>query len=381
MTPKTKPQSIPYRWQLKGNYLTGITLDHWWPLLQQNHFQIAPEYWYRAGAITLTSGLSTLLGWIESRRYDREIAAVELPEDPIFILGHWRSGTTLLHELLALDTEHLAFPNTFQAMSPKTFLLTEKLWTRWFAGLVPNQRPMDNMSLGFHSPQEDEFALSLITGQSYYVALSFPQAEEHYERYLTLQDVSSGELQGWQEAFQWLLKKLTFKYHRQLVLKSPPHTARIRLLLELFPRARFIHIHRHPYRVFQSMQHYFATAGWRTYLQKPDLQDIDAGILRRYQILYDAYFAQKDLIPAGQFCDVRFSDLEQAPIQQVQTIYRTLGLPYTEAFDTRLHDYVSTRQQYRKNTFPPLESATKQQIDDAWQRSFSTWGYAAEEER
>lgn len=217
----------------------------------------------------------------------------------------------------------------------------------------------------------------MLTGQSYYVALSFPQAEAYYERYLTLQDVSPEERQQWQESFQWLLQKLTFKYHRQLVLKSPPHTARIRLLLELFPRARFIHIHRHPYRVFQSMQHYFATAGWRTYLQKPNLPDIDAGILRRYQILYDAYFAQKDLIPAGQFCDVRFSDLEQDPIQQVQTIYRTLGLPYSEAFDTRLQDYLTVRQGYRKNTFPPLEPATKQQIDQAWRRAFSTWGYAA----
>lgn len=333
---KNNSQSIPYQWQLQGNYLTGITWGHWWSLLQQNKFQIPKEYWYRVGAISLTSGLSTLVGWLESKRYDREIAAVELPADPIFILGHWRSGTSLLHELLALDTEHLAYPNTFQTMSPKTFLLTEKLWTQWFAGLVPEQRPMDNMSIGFESPQEDEFALSLVAGKSYYMAFSFPQAEAYYERYLTLQNVSSEERQQWQETLQWLLRKLTLKYRRQLVLKSPPHTARIRLLLELFPRARFIHIHRHPYRVFQSMQRYFATAGWLSYLQKPNLQAIDTGILRRYKILYDAYFEQKDLIPAGQFCDVRFSDLEQDPIRQLKTIYHTLDLPYSEEFETRL---------------------------------------------
>ncbi|MEM9003787.1 MAG: sulfotransferase [Cyanobacteria bacterium P01_F01_bin.86] len=377
---KTKPQSLPSQWQLKGNYLAGITFDHWWSLLQQNQFQIAPAYWYRAGAITLTSGLSTIFGWFETQRYEDAIAAVELPADPIFILGHWRSGTTLLHELLALDTEHLAFPNTFETLSPKNFLLAEKFLTRLFAGLLPTQRPMDNMSLGFHLPQEDEFALSLITGQSYYVAFSFPQAESYYERYLTLEDLSLEERQQWQDAFRWLLQKLTFKYRRQLVLKSPPHTARIRLLLELFPQARFVHIHRHPYRVFQSMQHYFATAGWQSYLQKPNLQGIDGGILRRYQILYDAYFEQKDLIPAGQFCDVRFTDLEQDPIQQIQTIYRTLDLPYSEAFDTRLQGYFAARQGYRKNTFPPLDSATKQQIHQTCQRTFSAWGYATEEE-
>ena len=332
------------------------------------------------GRLPLTSGLSTIFGWFETQRYEDAIAAVELPADPIFILGHWRSGTTLLHELLALDTEHLAFPNTFETLSPKNFLLAEKFLTRLFAGLLPTQRPMDNMSLGFHLPQEDEFALSLITGQSYYVAFSFPQAESYYERYLTLQDLSPEERQQWQDAFRWLLQKLTFKYRRQLVLKSPPHTARIRLLLELFPQARFVHIHRHPYRVFQSMQHYFATAGWQSYLQKPNLQGIDGGILRRYQILYDAYFEQKDLIPAGQFCDVRFTDLEQDPIQQIQTIYRTLDLPYSEAFDTRLQGYFAARQGYRKNTFPPLDLATKQQIHQACQRTFSAWGYATEEE-
>jgi len=375
---KNNSQSLPYQWQLQGNYLTGITWGHWWSLLQQNKFQIPKEYWYRAGAITLTSGLSTLVGWLESKRYDREIAAVELPKDPIFILGHWRSGTSLLHELLALDTEQLAFPNTFQTMSPKTFLLTEKLWSRWFAGFVPERRPMDNMSIGFGSPQEDEFALSLVAGKSYYLAFSFPQSEEYYERYLTLQDISPEEHQQWQEALQWLLKKLTFKYQRQLVLKSPPHTARIRLLLELFPRARFIHIHRHPYRVFQSMQRYFATAGWLSYLQKPNLQAIDTGILRRYQILYDAYFDQKDLIPAGQFFDVRFSDLEQDPIQQVKMIYHALGLSYSEAFEAKLRNYFAARQGYRKNTFVPLEPAIKYQVDRACQRSFLAWGYTAE---
>ena len=264
----------------------GISLDRWGSLLQQNQLRIAREYWHRAGAITLVSGLSMLLSWVESWLYDREVNAIAIAEDPIFILGHWRSGTTFLHELLALDTEQLAYPNTFQVMSPQTFLLTEKVCARWFAGLVPNHRPMDNMQLGFQSPQEDEFAIALTTLQSYYLALSFPREQQHYERYLTLQDLSQDELKRWKEAFLWFLKKLTLKYRRQLVLKSPPHTARIQRLLELFPRAQFVHIHRHPYQVFQSMQHYFATAGWLTYLQKPDLQALDQAILRRYQTIY-----------------------------------------------------------------------------------------------
>lgn len=369
--------SLPYRWQLGGNYLMGITGDRWLSLLRQNRFRVAREYWHRAGAITLASGLSALLGQIESWRYGRAIAATEIAVDPIFILGHWRSGTTLLHELLALDCERLACPSTFQAMSPQTFLLTETLWARWFAGLVPEHRPMDRMQIGFHSPQEDEFAIALMTLQSYYLAFSFPHAQSDYERYLTLKNLSAKELQQWQDAFLWLLRKLTFKHRRQLVLKSPPHTARIRLLLALFPQAKFVHIHRHPYRVFQSMQHYFATAGWLTYLQKPDLQGCDRAILRRYRILYDAYFAQKDLIPAGQFHEIGFSDLEQDPIGRVREIYRAFNWPLSEAFDLRLREYLNLRQDYRKNAFPPLSLSVKQQIHREWERAFLVWGYSA----
>ena len=79
------------------------------------------------------------------------------------------------------------------------------------------------------------------------------------------------------------MRKLTFKYGRPLVLKSPPHTARIRLLLEMFPEARFVHIHRHPYQVFRSCRHYHDTAVWYSYLQKPDTSLNDDRIIRRYE--------------------------------------------------------------------------------------------------
>ena len=308
-------------WRLDGNYLMGVALSHWWRLLRQNQFHISPNYWCRAGVITLTSALTTALSLIESHRYGAAIEATEITEDPIFIIGHWRSGTTFLHELLALDGQ-FAFPNTFQVTNPQTFLLTEAIASQWLARLVPNHRPMDNMRINFQSPQEDEFAIALTTPMSYYLALSFPYAEQHYERYLTLQGLTPDELQSWQTAFLTFLKKLTYKYQRRLLLKSPTHTARIQRLLALFPRARFIHIHRHPYQVFQSMQRYFETAGWLTCLQTPDPDALTPAILRRYRILYDAYMAQRHLIPPEQLCEVRFSALEANPIAQVQAILR-----------------------------------------------------------
>ena len=369
--------SLPYQWHLDGNYLVGITFDRWWSLLKQNHFRVSPAYWHRVAATTVMSGLSTVLSSVESWRYDRAIAATELTTDPIFILGHWRSGTTLLHELLALDIEQLAYPNTFEVMSPQTFLSTEPLLSRWLAKLVPDRRPMDNMQLKVNSPQEDEFAIALMTLQSYYLALSFPDAEQHYERYLTLENLTPDELQHWQHKFLWFLQKLTFKYQRPLVLKSPPHTARIRLLLKLFPQAKFIHIHRHPYDVFQSMRHYFHTAGWLTYLQKPDLEVLDQAILRRYRLLYDAYFAQRNLIPPDQFYEVSFSALEQDPISEVKQIYHQFQLSYSDTLNARLRSYLDSRKNYRKNRFPALDTKIRQRLQQEWHEAFAAWDYAS----
>ncbi len=354
----------------------GITRDRWRTLRRRPHHQVASAYWHRAAAMTLTSWISTPLSQWEAWRYDAAIAATDLPADPIFILGHWRSGTTWLHELLALDIEHLAYPNTYEVMSPTTFLLSEPGLSRWFANFLPRRRPMDNMRLSLQSPQEDEFEIALTTLQSYYLALSFPEAEHMYERYLTLADLSVEELQQWQTQFLWFLKKLTLKHGRPLVLKSPPHTARIRLLLQLFPKARFIHIHRHPYEVFRSMRRYYHTAGWLNCLQKPDLQTLDQAILRRYCLLYDAYFEQRSLIPSDQFYELAFTDLEQAPAAQIQAIYQHFQLPYADTFTARLQQTLQARQQYRKNQYAPLEANLCQQIFQQWHESFAAWDYS-----
>src|SRR5262249_2959451 len=131
--------------------------------------------------------------------------------------------------------------------------------------MVPHRRPMDNMFMGMTEPQEDEFALSCLTQLSFGLSWVFPQREAYYDRYLTMRDCTPAEVGQWQEALGWFVQKLTYKHRRPLVLKSPPHTARIRLLLELFPAARFVHIHRNPYDVFRSTCHLAQTVvPWST---------------------------------------------------------------------------------------------------------------------
>jgi hypothetical protein len=300
---------------------------------------------------------------------------VAVTEPPLFVLGHWRTGTTHLHNLLAQDSVRFAYANTYQVVNPHTFLCTEEVNTRRFAFLLPDKRPMDNMALSFSSPQEDEFALLLTCFCSLYLGVTFPRRENHYGRYLTFRGVPAQEVEAWKSALLWFVKKLTFKFARALVLKSPPHTARVRLLLELFPGARFVHIHRNPYVVFRSCQHYFDTAVWYTYLQRPDREAVDRGILGRYTTLYDAFFEERGLIPAGHYHELAFEDLERDPVGQMRLLYEKLGLAGFDGFEPALRKYLAGIADYRKNEYPDLSPALRVEVGKAWRRGFEEWGY------
>ena len=365
---------IPHRWSVSHNFMAGVTAGAWMRILRENRFRVDPLYWHRAAFITLTSLLNSWYARRETRHFGAQVEATEIEHPPIFILGHWRSGTTHLHNLLAQD-RRFTFPNTYQVVNPLTFLTTEAVNTRRFAKLLPEKRLMDEMKLGFDLPQEDEFAPCLVSGRSLYLGIVFPRREAHYERYLTFEDVPAHEVQAWQAAMRGFVKKLTFLHGRPVILKSPPHTARIALLRETFPGARFVHIHRHPYRVFRSFQHYYDTAVWYSYLQRPDRSTVDARILERYSRMYDAYFAQREELPPGQLHEVRFEELEERPLEVLREIYEALDLPDFDEARPDVAAYLETLTGYRKNAFQPLPEDTRRAVYDAWKPTFDAWGY------
>ncbi len=355
--------------------LAGITLGRWLRVLRENHFAVDRPYWGRAAVITFASIPNTLLGWWENRLYGRQVRDTRV-DPPLFILGIWRSGTTHLHNLLAQD-DRLAYPNNYQVFYPQTFLTTEKRNAKLVGFFLPRKRPQDNMTLGIQEPQEDEFALCSLTGRAVPMGWAFPRRAEHYDHYLTLREASGSEVAEWKSALAGLVQKLSFKYRRPLVLKSPGHTGRIQLLLELFPDAKFVHIHRNPYDVFQSTQHLIrkVTPWWA--LQRPDYSDLEDRIIRQYKHVYEVFFAERGLIPKGRFHEVRFETLEADPIGQVRSLYEALALPDFGYVEPALRRYLDSIAGYQKNRFPELAVDVQERIAREWRRCFEAWGYRA----
>jgi hypothetical protein len=354
--------------------LVGFTAGDWRTLLRENRFAVDFPYWHRAALLTFLSFINSAAHRREERLYGAAIAAVEI-KTPLFILGHWRTGTTLLHSLLALDDE-FAYPNLFQVANPHTFLRRELIVSKGLADASPHKRPMDNMEVTFRSPGEDEAALAVISLRSPLIGWLFPRREEHYDRYLTFRGVAEKDVARWKTALVGFMKKLTWRYDRPLLLKSPAHTGRIRLLLEMFPDARFVHIHRNPYTVFRSTQRLYEKVITKGCLQRVQEKETNESILRRYCTMCDAFFEERRLIPDGHFYEICFEELEKDLVGQIGRLYESLNLPGFRDLEPKLRRYVDSIASYKKNVHSSLAGPLRRRVAQAWRRSFDEWGYA-----
>lgn len=354
---------------------SGVTMGRWLAILRENRFAVDPPYWGRAYTTTWSSLVNSLQAWREERTYGAKVRAVKV-SPPLFILGIWRSGTTHLHNLLSRD-DRFAFANSYQVCYPSTFLTTEERNARLVNFFMPKTRPQDNVVMGMQEPQEEEFAFCALTGRAIPMGWAFPRREEYYRRFLTLRDTTQAEAQEWKDALATFVKKLSFKYEKPLILKSPGHTARIKTLLEVFPDARFVHIHRNPHDVFRSTVHLMKKiAPWFAF-QRTDYRGLEDDVIRQYREVYDAYFEERHLIPDGHLHEIRFSDLEADPVGQLRGLYSGLDLPAFAHMEPPLRRYVDSVASYKKNEFQELPADLRERLSREWRRSFEEWGYAA----
>lgn len=354
--------------------LCGLTFGDWMKLLIENRWDVDSVYLPRAALITAGSLQNSFFRFWERWLYDAAIRKTQF-RPPLFILGIWRSGTTHLHNLLARDSR-LAAPATYEMLYPHTFLTTMRFIAPLIDRVIPESRAQDNVKMDARQPQEDEFALNCLTQSSPLLGAAFPRRIHHYDRFISLRDCSREELDRWKRALIWLVQKLTYKHGRRLVLKSPCHTARIRTLLELFPDAQFVHIHRNPYDVFLSSRHLLQTAIPWSAVQRVDVAGLEETTLRQSEAIFNAFFDDRDLIAADRLCEIRFEDLEANPLSEIQKIYQTLDLGDFASVEPALRQYLATIAGYQKNRYRELEQPWKTQVALRWRRCFDEWGYS-----
>jgi hypothetical protein len=366
--PTAKREWAPRIWE-------GCDFFAWMRVLARNRFAVSWRHSYIAIVVTLVSIFHTLLRWLQQQLYGSTIDRVPITNAPIFIVGHWRTGTTLLHELLILDERH-TFPNTYQCLEPNHFLLTEGLVKRYLHFLMPSRRPMDNMKAGWDRPQEDEFGLCMMGQPSPYLMVAFPNRPPIDQDAFSFQRWSRRKIDAWKRAFLHYLKALTYKDPRRLVLKSPTHSCRIRVLLELFPDARFIHIVRNPYALFPSTVNLWRTLGETHGLQTPTGDGLEEYVYRTFTMLYERLEEDRKLVPAGRWYELKYEELIRDPLGEMNKVYGSLGLGEYENVRPRIEAYLAENRGYQTNRYRQLPAETRAEITRRWGKVIERYGYS-----
>eukprot|EP00002_Diphylleia_rotans_P007669 TRINITY_DN17317_c0_g1_i1.p1 TRINITY_DN17317_c0_g1~~TRINITY_DN17317_c0_g1_i1.p1 ORF type:complete len:401 (+),score=85.64 TRINITY_DN17317_c0_g1_i1:52-1254(+) len=364
-------------WSATMHPSLGITFEMLLRLLWENGFRVHPIYWHRLVILIIKSIYNSILAFFERLSYDAIIRKTKIVKEPVFILGHWRSGTTHLHNLMSQDTELFCYPTTFQCINPWVFLKFEKALSRQARFFLPATRPMDNVPFGPDTPQEDEFATCTMCGVSPQTGDVFPANYQKYYKALTFKGCTLAEAATWRQAFLLFLKKLTVRYgaDKHLLLKSPHHTARVKILLQMFPNAKFIHIRRNPYVVYQSTKHLMDTLYTLSYLQLPPLEKQDDIAIDRYREMYDAYFDDIKALRPDQIVEVKYETLVQQPIEEMERVYSQLKLPGWDQAKAKFEEYSKSQSSFARNKHPNIANPILRRINSAWKRVFDAWDY------
>ncbi len=237
---------------------------------------------------------------------------------------------------------------------------------------------MDNMQWLLDSPQEEEFALSKMLPWSFYISLLFPfKLHKFFVQAVDIGGKSSARrTQAFATAYRKILAIATLRSRsKQLILKNPVNTARIRFLLHLFPKARFIHIARHPIAVFASTLGFYRELGSLTQLQARHEADVRESTAIIYEDMMTRYLSDRELIPKGQLVEIRFEDLERYPMEVLATIYKQLRLPGFQSSLASFEAYVEAQSSYQKSQYV-ISEEDRNFVRTRWKFAFAPLGYA-----
>lgn len=350
---------------------TVLRLTHLLPTLSLSRLP-------RMLGLVLGSALAAPLGLVERLRHGRRIANTKIAEDPVFIIGHWRSGTTHLHNMMSQDPQ-LGSLRMFQTLSPDCSIATRGWLPKMLGRVMPLRRPMDAMEWPMDAPQEEEIALAKMTPYSWYLSFFFPRrAIETFDRFVLLRSAGERVRREVERNLMRVYRIATLhEGGRRLLLKNPVNTCRIPMLLRLFPNAKFVFIHRNPHQVFDSTMNLHRRILEVTSLQEMDDEAIEANVVALHQRVTETYLRDRAAIPASHLIEIAYSELVEKPEAILQQIYSSLALPGYEEASQPIALYLDSQRSYTKNTFE-RDPAKTVLVETAWQADFEAWDYERE---
>jgi len=329
--------------------LAGSTFVNYFKVLRQG--RIEPKYFLKVTLTLLVVIISTPFQWWENLVFSKQLARFKPEKPPLFILGHWRSGTTMLHNMLCSDPG-AGYITTYNSLFPNN--LGSKLIFKTFMKInTPEKRPSDNVKLNVDFPQEDEFAFSNMQHNAYYNFFYFPENyKTFYDKAVHHTGLTDNEKNLWFSQYDKLLKKAQINTKgKRLIVKNPVNSARIKHLLKLYPDAKFLYIYRNPVTVYLSTKKFLTELLPSLQFQQTDEELIEKIIFETYHKLMNDYFEQRAMIPKENLYELRYETFEKYPAVEVRKIYSDLLHEDYSAVKEYFYDYYDSIKGYVKNEY------------------------------
>lgn len=317
-----------------------------------------PDHWGRALGLAAGVAARAPFSALEAAASAPFLPRLEALPPPVFIVGHWRSGTTHLYNAMAASG--FGAPSPFDVGLPWDMLGLGRALRPLLARALPSGREIDAVPVTPDSPQEDEVALASMTPLSFLHALYFPRRfDALLDRNLFFDGCAPGEIARRERRLTLFARKLSLRTRRRLVLKNPAHTPHVERLRGLFPGARFIHVHRDPLEVFRSMRRFYERLLPALALQRPGEIDLDGAILRVYRRMMTRLDEAAAALPPGVLVHVGHEALVRDPMGALARIHAELGLEDDDVARRARAAYFDSTRAYRRNRFDEAPEATE----------------------
>lgn len=338
----------------------GCDLKHFQHLLEENKADLDPNQHDRIEECLRYSRFLTRFAKIERFFWDKRIRNVVIDKPPVFILGHWRSGTTYLFNLLSCDPA-ISYMDSMTTFTFHNFLLLRYHLPKHYSTKLTGDRYGDDMEFLPHSPQEECYAIANCIDETFTHLITFPWNYKKYMDYAFESCLTPAQRKRWCDTHEYLLKKITyFRKGKRILFKSPDNTAKAGMIHGLYPDAKFIHIYRDPYKVLMSTINMFESGiQAMTFEKVPPHELIEEMAVQFYKRIYTQYLKDLERIPKDQLIEIAYSDLVKAPMDTMEQIYQTLHLPGFEEARPLIQQHIDSQKSYKTNQFQLSEDLRK----------------------